>query len=337
MIRTVSLLALLAVLGACGDGQPLYNEPDEEPGEGPLPPGTEEPSDRRGINRYEEEDGKGGGYVQDVSYDATNDTFLVDNLAFDGANVYTRDDQVPTLSDADSRGTAYRVFEGAETVVDEFDGDVVEQFQYRAIYGESQNRTAEGEPLTSFAIVRTGSYEDYGFGGFVYERNGSVDLPSTGQAVYAGDYAGIRTFEGRTDLEYTTGEVTIAVDFRDFNEGEGVQGRITNREAFDSAGNLIASGTDGALPMPNLTFAVGPGTLTDAGEMSNGITSFTQNADNSLEAYESGTYYAIVAGENASEIVGVIVIESEDPRYNDDENGDANVIAQETGGFIVYR
>lgn len=337
MIRTVSLLALLAVLGACGDGQPLFNEPDEEPGESPLPPGTEEPTAGRGINRYEEEDGKGGGYVQDVSYDPANDTFLVDNLAFDGANVYTRDDEIGTLSDADSRGTVYRVFEGAERVVDELNGNEVDQFQYRAIYGESRTRTAEGEPLTSFAIVRTGSYADYGFGGFVYERNGGVDLPTTGQAVYAGDYAGIRTFQGREGLEYTTGEVTIAVDFRDFNEGEGVQGRITDRQAFDSSGNLIASGPNGALPLPTLTFAVGPGTLTDAGEMSNGITSFTRNADGSLERYESGTYYAIVAGENASEIVGVVVIESEDPRYNSDENGEPNVIAQETGGFIVYR
>jgi len=331
MIRTVSLLALLAVLGACGDGQPLFN--DDEP-TGPLPPGTDTPAAGSDINRFEERNDLGGGFVEEVRFDRESDTFFVDNLAFDGDNVYTRDDDVRTLSD---RGrTEYRVFEGDEIERDPVDGDEITQFEYKAIYGESRNRDEDGTPLTSFAIVRTGSYLDYGFGGFVYERNGGVDLPTEGQATYAGDYAGIRTFDGDADrtLEYVTGEVNIAVDFRDFNEGEGVRGQITDRQVFDLQGNNISD----QLPLPPLVFDVGPGTLTDAGELSNGIRSQRDNPDGADEEYEAGTYYAIVAGENAGEIVGVIVVESDDPRYSSrDEDGEPRVTAQETGGFIVYR
>ena len=333
MIRTVSLLALLAMLSACGDGQPLFRGEDPT---SPLPPGTETPDSDRSISRFEEVDDKGGGYVEEVRYNRAQDTFFVDNLAFDGDNVYTRDEQVPLLSDAGP--TQYRVFEGDEIVRDESDGDPVQQFEYRAIYGESRNRDAEGNPATSFAIVRTGAYRDYGFGGFVYDRNGGVDLPTEGQATYAGDYAGIRTFEGRTGLEYTTGEATVAVDFRDFNEGEGVQGQITDRRAFDTNGNEIQTGEGpGQLALPDLSFDVGPGTLTEAGELSNGIRSYTTDENGALEDYEEGTYYAIVAGPNAREIVGIIVIESEDPRYGTDEDDLPKVTAQETGGFIVYR
>ena len=51
-----------------------------------------------------------------------------------------------------------------------------------------------------------------------------------------------------------------------------------------------------------------------------------------LQVFESGKYYGIISGDTAEEIVGVFVVESEDPRYED-----GGVTVQETGGFIVYR
>ena len=52
--------------------------------------------------RYEPRTDDGnGGFVTSVSYNANDDTFEVDNLAFDGFNVYARDDAVPTLSSSD--------------------------------------------------------------------------------------------------------------------------------------------------------------------------------------------------------------------------------------------
>jgi hypothetical protein len=330
-----------------GDGLPDDEDPDDDndgvPDEdedggvdgGDLPPGTDNPTADESITRYEALNDAGGGYVTDVRYippvDGVPGTerFYVDNLAFDGDNFYTRGDAVGTLSE-DGRAV-YAVFEASETVVDGNLG--IDQFSYRAIYGVSANTVevdGEAVPASQFAIVRTGSYVDYGFGGFIYERAGGVELPTTGQAAYTGEYAGIRVSDGRADdLEYTRGDVNIAIDFRDFNEGSGVQGTISNRDAFDIDGNPIPEDGPDGLPLPDLFFDVGPGTVTGDGEMSNGLNSYTSEGG-ALQPYESGTYYAIIGGEDAGEIVGVFVVESQDPRFE-------GVTAQETGGFIVYR
>ncbi len=297
---------------------------------GALPPGTDNPTSDESITRYEALNDAGGGYVTDVAYDAATDTFSVDNLAFDGDNVYTRDDDVPTLS-SEASDAVYAVYEANPVEFDD-DGTPIGQFAYRAIYGVSANTvTVDGEevPASQFAIVRTGSYVGYGFGGFIYERNGGVELPTTGQAAYEGEYAGVRVFEGRGGLEYTRGEVDIAIDFRDFNAGSGVQGTISNREAFDINGDPIPMGGEGELLLPDLTFAVGPGTVTGDGEMTNALSSYTEEGG-AVTTYETGSYYAIIGGEDAGEIVGVFVVESQDPRFS-------GVTAQETGGFIVYR
>jgi hypothetical protein len=326
-----------------GDGLPDEDDPDDDgdgiPDEdeggggvdgGGLPPGTDNPTAEEGITRYEPLNDEGGGFVTDVAYDAATDTFSVDNLAFDGDNVYARGDDVATLSD-DGRAV-YAVYEANPVEFDE-DGTPIGQFAYRAIYGVSDTTvTVDGEevPASQFAIVRTGSYVDYGFGGFIYERSGGVELPTTGQAAYEGEYAGIRVFNGRGGLEYTSGDVDIAIDFRDFNAGSGVQGVISDRAAFDIEGNPIPLGGEGGLVLPDLTFEVGPGTVTGDGEMTNGLNSYTVAEGGAVTTYETGSYYAIIGGEGASEVVGVFVVESQDPRYE-------GVTAQETGGFIVYR
>jgi len=340
MSRLTIAVAALALLTACGDGQPFFevevpDVPDPIPdpegcgicGDPELPPGTAEPNALAGIYRYEDVDDQGGGFVDRVEYDAANDTFTVDNLAFDGANVYGRGVAVGTLG-------GYAVYEGAEIVLDSLTGAVIDQFDYRAIYGVSTNTAVvNGQtlPMSQFAIIRTGSYLDYGFGGFVYERNGTVTIPANGQALYTGAYAGIRVFNNESGLEYTRADARIAIDFDDFNNGNGVTGTLTNRQAFDINGNPILLGAgDDDLQLPNLNFEVGPGVMTDGGEISAGVQSSIRDSSGTLIVYEEGTYYGILGGPDANELVGVIVIESEDPRFT-------GVTAQETGGFIVYR
>jgi hypothetical protein len=345
----LTFLLFLGLLAACGDGQPLFDEDGTDTGTDDgtggtddgtddgdldsgvdLPPGTSEPNANDGILRYEASNDQGGGFVTDVSYDARTDTFTVDNLGFDGANVYSRGDAVSTMG-------GYAVYDADIVVEDPLTGDPINQIvPYRALLGISEN-SVDGQARTSFAIVRTGGYVDYGFGGFVYERNGEVVLPTSGQARFEGDYAGIRVFSGTGGLEYTRGDMAVAIDFEDFNSGPAVRGQISNREAFDTQGNPIATGGEGQLQLPNVNFVVqaGVSTLDDNGELSGELNSFIVNEAGALEVYESGVYYGILAGDatadgDGGEIVGVIVLESEDPRFD-------SVTAQETGGFIVYR
>lgn len=344
--RHLLLIACLGLLAACGDGQPLFDEEVDDgttnPGEGTdtdgdgeidvgveLPPGTSSPEANDGITRYEARDGDGGGLVRDVSYNARRDEFTVDNLGFDGANVYDRGSEVASLG-------AYAVYDADIVTRDFLTGNQINQIvPYRAVLGISRNQV-EGEARTSFAIVRTGGYVDYGFGGFIYERNGGVVLPTSGQATFSGDYAGVRVFTARGGLEYTTGDMTIDIDFEDFNANDAVKGVVSDRAAFTSDGDPIPLGGDGELVLPDLRFVIQEGapSLDSNGELRGQVSNNIVNDSGALEPYETGTYYGIIAGDTTQggggEIVGVLVFESDDPRFD-------GVTAQETGGFILYR
>lgn len=332
-IKHALWMALL--LSACG-GNPFLVD-NGNVGNGPI--GTEGPVGSAGsaLTRTEKKVAAGGtnygngfaeGFVLNANDpgDPGDDTFSVDGLAFDGANVYQRGTTVSDIG-------PFQVYEGDSTYADDLTGGNIDQDAYRAIYGASTNGK------TSFAIVRTGSYIPYGFGGFIYNRSGPVTLPKVGQAAYAGDYAGLRDFNGVGGLEYVTGTMTMAIDFADFNEGAGVQGVVTNRAIFDIDNNDITQDVLDAInteytttlsELPALVFSVGPGALKTTGEASGSLGSRA-----GTEAFESGKYYAIIADTdttNAGEIVGVIVVESDDPRTDFD-----GVKTRETGGFILYR
>lgn len=352
MTRFLAALLALTIVAGCGDGQPFFDEDDDggvtdpdpvdpdptdpDPTDpdatDPLstgtvrPPLTEEAIARGDIVRAEIP-GDGGGLVSSVIYDSSNDTFLVDGLAFDGLNVYARGTPVSQLN-------GFAVYEADLVTPDSLTGDPIGQaVPYRALYGVSETTLSNGDPRTSFAIVRTGAYTGYGFGGFIYERNGSVTLPVTGQAIYTGDYAGVRVFDGAGGLEYTTGDMFIQIDFDDFDSNDGIYGEISNRQAFDVNGDEIPLGGEGQLILPTvqLTVEQGDNDLLANGEFSGAGVSLDLDG----EAYETGSYFAVIAGDatavgDGGEIVGIIVIESDDPRFDD-------VSAQETGGFILTR
>ncbi len=347
MIRLTLAASALALLAACGDGQPLFDDATTNTGttdpvagdggaiinDGAIPalPGTDSPKATTGIFRYEAATDGGSGLVQDVAYNQANDTFTVDGIGFDGANVYRRN-----AAPLNTLGTT-RVFAGATTVNDPLTGNPVSQITpYRALYGVSKTKV-DAEPRTSFAIVRTGGYVEYGFGGYVYQRNGGVVLPSSGQATFSGDYAGVRVFNNRNGMEYTTGDMTINIDFEDFNANDAVRGRLSNRVARDGTGAEIALGNgekDLKLPDARLVIQEGAPSISATGELTAPMSSFVLNGEGALETYETGTFNGIMAGDATTlpggEIVGVIVLESEDPRYE-------GVTAQETGGTILYR
>ena len=231
-----------------------------------------------------------------------------------------------------------QVYQAAATYADDQTGAQIDQFSYRALYGVSNTGR------TSFAIVRTGAYIPYGFGGFIYSRNGEVVLPTQGQANYTGGYAGLRDYNGRGGMDMVTGDMEMSIDFNDFNpdesatgNGAGIQGSVTNRRVFDLNGNDITGAVLAEInadknpdvdltELPTLLFRVGPGVLDNNGE-AEGTLGSSINSNGSVELFEDGKYYAVISGENADEVAGVIVVTSTVD----------GVTVRETGGFILYR
>lgn len=336
MHKQVLSVAVVLSLAACSGPAVIQVPVDPTPAPVDLP-GT---STSNVVERYEEADGTGNGYAQSVTYNAANDTFAVDNLAFDGANSYTRSAAMRNIGTSNPASGPFAVYEGPSSFPDSVTGTPIGQFLHRAIYAQSTS----GE--TQFAIVRTGSYAGYGFGGFVYRRDGRVVLPTSGQAAYSGAYAGLVDFDGASGILYSSGDMSMAIDFNDFNAGSAVRGQVTNRAFYDMNGNnvtgsyLDALNADLNLPagtyteLPTIRFDVGPGAIDSNGEIGGGVASFVTDGSGTVREHETGTYYGVISGDGTAgtdEVVGVIVVTSRDPGAN------GSVIQRETGGFILYR
>lgn len=350
-------LALCALLAGCGSGPAPFGGDDDTDTDTPatgggdtgggisaegIPPGTASPQPDTRIFRKEptstEAATSGNGFAQDIAYDAATDTFTVDNLPFDGGEdtPYVRGTAVSSLN-------GFSVYEAVRQYPDTATGVAINEFTHRAIYGQSTNRNLDGSPATQFAIVRTGAYTQYGFGGFVYQRDGGVVLPGGGQARFDGKGAGIRDFNGRGGIEYSTSDVQVNIDFDDFNasdatRGGAVDGFVFNRKVFDVNGNDVTDDVVGRInaennasltAIPTAIFTITPGALDANGEAVGELTSrFGDNNGNSVQ-YEQGNYYAIVSGANADEVVGVVVLETTRDPIADS--------VRDTTGFIVYR
>ncbi|WP_319826288.1 hypothetical protein [Thalassovita sp.] len=300
--------------------------------------GTESSGTGAAAQFYEQTaDGTGNGYAANITYDSGTDTFYVDGLGFDGdedeGTAFAR--LIPGNDLALPAGFA--LYESPTSHPDSLTGNPIAQMEHRALYGVS------GSGDTEFAIVRTGAYLGYGFGGFVYQRNGTVVLPSTGQALYSGQYVGLRDYDGQSGLEYTTGDMEVAIDFNGFSTqctggcASAVRGFVSNRRYFDGDGNdvtaayLTALGTAKSAvytEIPTLVFTVGPDVMNDQGELTGSVTSSIATSTGS-ETHESGTYYAVLSGDDAEEMVGVIVVTSGVPN--------SSSTMRETGGFLLER
>ncbi|SOC10300.1 hypothetical protein SAMN05877809_105100 [Rhodobacter sp. JA431] len=360
----VKPLLAVALIAACGG--PAVNGPAGQSDDTETGTGTSDVSSLEGtgtssyVQRYEGTEAEGA--ARGIVYDSASDTIRVDNLPFDGSNTpYTRSSDLAsiggsTLLSDPSATPAFRVYEAPDQVTDFVTGDPIPQMTYRAIYGESINQV-NGKPRSSFAIVRTGSYNEYGFGGFVFERNGTVKIPmptttSTSgatQGVFTGDYAGIVDFDGSGGLVYVSGDAQMTVDFQDFNDqtnlGDGVRAQISGRRYYsltgtDITGNYLdalnsdlgyASGA-GLTSVPILQFQIqAGGVMNSNGEMEGSAYAQAPTSSGTATSYQQGNFYAVISGDASStdnEIVGIVVVEG--------ALGNSGT-ARETGGFIVYR
>lgn len=348
MTRFIVSLALIISLAGCGgSGSNPFDEDTDDAAttdasetttdsgdpissDRTILPGTANPSANDAIFRREASTGEdadtGNGFAQSFAYDGATDTFTVDNIAFDGQGPYT--------AVRDGAGNRFGVgpfsaFESPATAADGLTTASINQLSYRALYGVGPDGN------TSVAIVRTGAYIEYGFGGFIYQRNGGVTLPTTGQALYAGNdnYGGLRDFNGQGGLEYVNGDIEVRIDFDDFNNGAAVNGLITDRRVFDLDGNdvttdILTALGGGTTQLPVLRFVIQPGVLDSNGELTGKALSTNPSSG---EAYEQGNYYAVLSGNNANTITGVVVVTADDPRYGN------SITVRETAGFFAVR
>ena len=380
MTRTSLSLALMALLAACGDGQPLFDEDAVDPTDTELegvpfeevdPDDVDDPEDvlnsgttappllgslaeRGDIVRVEAPNEIGGGATSLFSYNGDEDVFVIDGIAFDGLNEYGRFTTRPQLGNV----AVYQ----ADAVVEDFltGNDVSQIVPYFALYDTSDVIVSEGEEgesfRTTFAIVRTGGYSDFGFGTFAYERAGSFVIPTEGQATFSGSYAGLRvndTFSA-TELDIdasldgdilTSADINIDIDFDDFNGTPGIKGELTNRRAFNQLGEELevnrdirtSAGSVRAVQLPTLSFVIrnNGDTISANGEIGGNVANTIIDRDGTIREYETGTYVGILAGDltdasDGGEIVGILVFEAEDSRFD-------GVTVQETGGFIATR
>lgn len=419
-------LALLALVAACDSSQPLIFDGQDElgpvdeaaevteeetsgsdPATSAVPPTIDElldentlpvdlssaRADRGDIARTEARDGSGG-FAEEFLFDVDDDTLTIDNLAFDGLNVYTRGSAVPAAQDGprlSDLGTI-AVYHADITTPDFLtDAPIDQQDPYVALYDESDtivvadipaDATPEerqaildaAAPRTRFTVVRTGAYVGYGFGGFGYERAGDVVLASTGQATFSGDYAGLRVLDQYPEMLVIEGDVSIDIDFDDFNSGAGLKGEITNKQAYLADGTIYPTtnrenssritaaeqtildaqraaltGSDiyqnetnneayeGTVQLPDVNFVVRGGgeTIKGNGEISGEVRSrYINPQSGQTEVYDEGAYFAIIAGDTTTPTGGEVV---GIVKTEAPDSRFLGVNAQETGGFIAGR
>lgn len=368
MVKQLLSVSALCLLVACGNStNPFMDDGTGDGGggdtggdtgapidsDGSLPPGTTDPTPNTAIFRSEarvtgsDDANYGNGFANSIAYDAANDTFFVGGLAFDGS----QPDGVEYNRATPGNLRSHALYEAPATHPDALNSTPIAQFTHRAVYGVSPSGNTE------FAIVRTGNYANYGFGGFIYQRNedpadptaDDVVLPTEGQATYSGDYAGLRDFQNRGGLELVQAQAQVDIDFDAFNGNctgvnctNAIRGYIFNREILDLNGNDVSSGyisalnedlPDGVAPttiMPEIRFRIGPSVMDQNGEATG--EAFTTDPEG--DVLDEGNYYLLLSGDHTAspggEVVGMVVVEGEDPRFD-------GVDVRETGGFIATR
>jgi hypothetical protein len=279
MFRLTLAVSALALLSACGDGQPFFNVENPNGGDGePIDPTD---PNVRVDNRFAF-DLTRSLTMNSVEYDRANDELIINNLPFDGPTQrYDRVGRVPTGV------PGQRYYESRQT-------STTGLIQHYAVFLRSDALEA--------TAANGAEWRDFGYGGANINRD-SFNLPDSGEYVYVGVYSGVRTLSERSGLELVAGDIEILLDIDDLDPSGDIQGSIIGTVTGRTTTPVLGSGDQYALPdvvMSRVSFN------TEEGFFEEGAAStFDRNGD----VRDSGTYEGLIAGENGEEIGGYVILE----------------------------
>lgn len=358
MQRNFIFLILIGLLSACSqtDGTNPFNKMDNEDQAGDQVGDAVTPTDQDGVAAPDTNaplgiftDGlspptmskidvttsaitRAQGDADSYSYDSVNDQLFINNLPFDGlqSDAYSRYAFVPTSD-------GFGIYRSVPVVTDSMNENIsIEQHVYRAIYVSSPSGGSQA------MVVKTGSYRDEGFGGYIYQRtpedlagnSTQFTMPASGQAVLIGGYQGLIVYktDEKTRLDHVKGDSKLVFDFDDFDTSPAVAFQLTNRQIFDDdgldiSGNfspILQENADGSTSFYHfpVTSVVTKNTVTSNGEFSGQL---LINGD-----LNAGSYYGILSGPNADEAIGIVELQWSGPNTS-------GITARETGAFVATR
>lgn len=214
--------------------------------------------------------------MNSVQYDAANDELVINNLPFDGPT--QRYDRIGQRNGA-------RFYASRKT-------ETTGQIQHYAVF-------VQRDALEATAAAGA-EWREFGFGGANINRN-SFNLPASGEYIYTGVYAGVRTLSDRTGLHLVTGDAELLLDIDDLDPNGTIQGSIvgnvTNRTRSLPDGTPLAN-----LPpifLQRVSFDAADGTF-------DGGTASTFDLDGDPRA--TGSYEGLIGGPLGEELGTISVL-----------------------------
>ncbi|MGL5012445.1 MAG: hypothetical protein ACRC6I_21460, partial [Paracoccaceae bacterium] len=260
----------------CGGPNPFIGDDTDET------PGTVDPTDPNvSVNNQFLFDRARNLTLNRVTYDATANQLVINNLPFDGpAGVYTE------VSSSVTNGVTRGVYESQQTPTT---GIV----KYYAMF-------VRGDYLEATTAAGR-DWGDFGYAGANVNRD-VFRFPASGEYVYRGIYGGTRTFSERGGIELVTGNIELLLDVDDLDPSGGIQGAIVGTVT----GRVrIAPGSIGGGALPDISLKlVSFNTQTgvwEAGEVE------TSRPDGTVR--DTGTHEGIMGGPNGEELGGYLVME----------------------------
>lgn len=233
-----------------------------------------------------------GSVPVDVRHDAGTDTLI---YSIGGSDIATLSRDV-TL-DRDS-------FEGFQDAAEGHYG-------YRVVSASGNSIVSVGAAEDTFNILSVN-----------YERVNSTALPVSGSTTYNGDYLGLITASGSTDLRsVVTGDMSLTANFGT----SSVSGSVTNRVV----GTIDTFAANGEVTTDLVLDASG---IDDIGGFSGDAFGATFTTDSGANGYTltSGQYTGLISGGTANETVGGVFIE-----YTRTTGAGGPTGLVETGAFLA--